>query len=346
MTTKRFYTSKSIIDQIFKGDVEGHQFHGNQWEQVASEGLSELPQGWAKAPEAEGQNPNQVVLVSQKGNKAIFPKEVASDKWNPSSPLAKSAMLTIDKFSTGKTLDFDGIDVPPTVLGRVNGSAPSTIQIGQLQTWSKPMPEEDKDAPRVGADGVIETAKESMDANKFSPYYFYSTTANMLSDPETKMAAVVCHELGHSEFQLNGGKISQIYSALDQAAKDDGYEGRKINWQKATESANARYAKSIFGKNYYGQPLYDSITIGGQKMNQDQFIQHLNEDNWGGAKLTDKQSTFLNQTLGVSKYGSSKLSELVGEAKCIWLMPQFHVPSYVSNIAKALNWAPNPDKVY
>jgi len=238
---------------ITKGDVAGHAFHGNQYEQVASSGkttsprkpraktptIAGLPKGW-KLKSKDG---SRVVLTSKNGNTAIF--ATRSRGWKPTEKYSQMVLATCEKFTSGKTINFVAeANVGSNSLAYVNRAKPDIIGMGRyssvLQTLDHQRSEFEKQVTNnalVGTDlslALMGMAKGSPEREALidkmgAIYDSQPRTEAMVQGishsyasyvtPEKIIETMFNHELGHSDFFGEGHKISEIYPALTEAAK-------------------------------------------------------------------------------------------------------------------------------
>jgi hypothetical protein len=336
-------------------DAEGRWTSGGGGEGTTTDNSNttfnneKLPDGW-RVSDTNGKDEKTgaeyVTLISDKGNKALFPKEPQKtpengkfsqqkNYWTPSDSMARMALHTIDSLSTGKTLDFLN-HASPRAMGSTSSSNNNVIEIGTYANWKN----------RMSLGNNVDTP-----SGHISPPYgdIGGWSVSFQFRDEMGMRATVTHELGHDTFNTDHGDISKIYGALDKTTQDLNLSGRKINWEKANESSISRALKQ-------SATVYSSILIGGITVplthatydnpnpKQDSGVQIIlnpeNRVNNGGFKLTAKQSEALN-SIGATKYGSTSLQELYAETYAMWRMPQFATTPLMTNIASAFGW---PDR--
>ena len=128
---------------VTKGDTPGHDFHGNQWTGGTGGGIHNdaksgsksgtsaplpkepLPNGW----KIVNKTTSRTILESDKGNRAEF--ATRSRGWKPGERLSNMALQSLDKFTTGKTLNFAPSGSPGSgTFAFVQSGNPDTINLG------------------------------------------------------------------------------------------------------------------------------------------------------------------------------------------------------------------------
>jgi hypothetical protein len=342
-------------DQVVKGDKPGHDFHGNQYEEVASEGTQKvdnvfgykLPTGWSRLVDQNGKDvdPSVVTLVSDKGNKAIFPEypddnpsrmsDPSANFWQPALPEAKSAMATIDQYASGVTLNFLN-QAGKNAMGAFNPKHPDTIEIGNYRKWN---PE-----TRLSNGKTAETPH-----NSINPPYgeLGGWSVSSMFKGGDGIRATVLHELGHLTFFGTGHEVNKIYDVLEQTKKDIGDTGRAVNWENA-HVASIRRALVASSKNYSGIILegkdYKFSYDERGKPNVDELTQRIIDDGVDATfPLTEAQASTLSR-YGTTRYGATNLGEMFAETYAMYRTPQFEMTPLMSNMAKAFNWGERPNQ--
>jgi hypothetical protein len=317
-------------DTVKKGDVEGHAFHGNQYEQVAGQIKPEelkLPKGW----HVDSQDEKTYTLKSDKGNSATFNKGAVPYKigtmgfaggtkdlmengekevWTPENPIAVSAMKSLDAQATGKRLDFatSAGKVSSYVAG-TNPSDTSVIKIGKLSTIERlslgNLPS--------NVTGII------ADKNLFG-------ASGAFGDKTKSMEVTITHEFGHIDFTDRGLTVDDIKKALEMTKNELGIE-KMPNWDRL--------------ENNYIKKVADAYTKKGQEMPEDLLKTRLGR---GSAPQSDTGKKWL-QSVGATKYGSTRLQECYAECYAVWHTPNFAITPLVANMASVAGWGERPKQV-
>ena len=326
------YSYGTSPDQsVTKGDVEGHEFHGNQYETVAGQIKPEelkLPKGW----HVDSQDEKTYTLKSDKGNSATFNKGAVPYKigtmgfaggtkdlmengekevWTPENPIAVSAMKSLDAQATGKRLDFatSAGEGWSSYGAATNPNDTSVIKIGKLSTI--------EGASRgnlpSNVTGII------ADKDLFG-------TSRAFGDKTKSMEVTITHELGHIDFTTRGLTVDDIKKALEMTKNELGIE-KMPNWDRL--------------ENNYIKKVADAYTKKGEEMPEDLLKARLGR---GSAPQSDTGKKWL-QSVGATKYGSTRLQECYAECYAVWHTPNFAITPLVANMASVAGWGERPKQV-
>ena len=320
--------AKYALFTIRKGDVKGHNFHGNQYEQVEGEIKPEnlkLPSGWRLASQDE----KTYTITSDKGNSALFNKGAVpykigtlrfqggekdfmddgkKDVWTPENPIAVAALKSVDAQATGKTIDFAtsaGEEIS-SYGAATNPNDTSVIKIGKLSTIN------DSIAGTLPSDTMgIVAGKDDWAASK------------VFSDPAKMMEVTITHELGHIDFTDRGLSVDDIKEALSKTKEDLGIE-KMPNWSRL----ETNYLKKVS----------DSYAKSGREVPTEILDTKMGR---GSTPQSDTGKKWL-QSVGATKYGSSRLQECYAECYAIWHTPNFAITPLVANMASVAGWGERP----
>ena len=319
---------KGVKPTIIKGDSVGHEFHGNQYEQVEGEIKPEaqkLPDGWRLSSQDE----KTYTITSDRGNSAIFNKGAVPYKigtmgfagnekdlmedgkkeiWTPENPIAVSALRSLDAHAMGKKLDFatSAGEQLSRYVASTNPNDTSVIKIGKLSTIN---------------DGTV--GKEPPSTTGITADEKVWGCATVFNDKATIMGVSITHELGHIDFTDKGLTVKDIQWALRKTADDLGIE-KMPNWDRL----EANFLKKV-SSNYEKQ---------GKEVPTDLLATKLGR---GSAPQSDTGRRWL-QSVGATKYGSSRLQECYAECYAIWHTPNFTVTPLVANMASMAGWGERP----
>jgi len=345
------------------GDKPGHVFHGNQWENGVGGEQSEartsgtkqtndsapiedspsirldvkygkgvLPDGWSMLKKGN----NHTVYVSKAGNTAVFRNTARG--WKIGDRATNNVLAIVDKWSTGKKIDFDtNRKLSTRTLAAVCMGDPDTIAMGKHSLISRNLMESiAKYNPTRGAadpaqaqtdwNALLATAEmqikgksdtpEGRDAvNKIESTLEKADDANikinqgkigrsfsigdMFMSTQRNLEATLIHEIGHGNFFKNGLKITPVLNELLKVSpKVDWVKGQKDAQGKFVR-ANAKYARVDFGGNLI--------------VSRADLPKFLADTDSGIGELSSKEKDALSQ-LGMTQYGCWKMQEAYAEA--------------------------------
>ena len=356
--------AKFALFTIRKGDIQGHEFHGNQWTGGVGSGetanqkvwtgtpedyhylkaltssknlprlKSEIPKGWKQVPSGD---PKKILYESENGNTAIFAK--GSKGWAAGERLSNATLSALDKLSTGKTLDFtQTADASVRTNAWVSAKQPDVICMGKWSSVASYTYWASGELP--GMQEASQSVKDSYEQTMGKPFPTGEqaeitpeamqksfTYGDLLSNPESSIENTVAHELGHSNFYSDGHKIDEIYSALNQTSQIMGQQ--ELDWNKVVENATNQYV----ARTKYG--LFQTVSDG--VMPRSEYAQYSIKQGSGSVELPNSVQQYL-VSLGASRYGASSLQELVAETHSAYQNPAFPLTPLVSNIAKSMGW--------
>ena len=369
ITKKQARLVQAIVDKVLeiaKGDKQGHNFHGNQWtggigetetiNNVRWSGTKEgwnaykaltdsknvprikvgVPKGWKQT----GNSPDgkQIFYKSKNGTTAIFAK--GSKGWKPDERLSVAAMNALDKFGPGKTLDFTKAPDANRETGAwVVDGEPNVINMGKWSTvafgtyWRSgeipgmaDAPQELKDFYNKNmTDGWPAAVQEEITPESMSKPFTYG---DKIVNPEASVDSTITHELGHTSFDTQGMKINQIFPALEKTTQE--LRTTPVDWQKSQENAIGNYIASNPRTSGWRQP--DGSVI--QRADMAAFL--LNQG--AGRYLLNAGTQKILQSMGMSRYGSSSLQEMIAEAHSAFQSQLIPDTPLIKNIADVMGW--------
>jgi hypothetical protein len=356
--------AKFALFTIRKGDKPGHGFHGNQYVAGIGSGeihrmpmwagttedynylinltksknlphfKTEIPKGWKQVPSGD---PKKILYQSENGNTAIFAK--GSRGWQAGERLSNSALASLDKLSTGKTLDFtQAATMDANTNAWVNPAVdPNVICMGKWSSvaavsyWQSAELPGMKEAPESLATSYEATLKRPFptgEQKEITPEMMGKTFTygDLIANAEGTVEATIAHELGHSNFYADGHKISEIYSALAFSEHEMGANAH--NWEKVMENATNQYVVSAkFG-------AWDTPDGRIQRADYAKWSLESGSGSVTFPKVIQKQLV----AIGASRYGATSLQELVAETHSAFQNPLFPATPLVTNIANAMGW--------
>lgn len=313
---------------IVKGDFLGHPFRGNQYDDGTGGGTgtktrtprvrAELPTGW----KVESKTGGRVVLKSDGGNTAIFSTK---GSWKFDDPMSHHFLNAIDSHSSGKTLNFapKNIVAGARTLAFVNFRSDNDV----IEIMPKPRIDAtlEKLATTFGSDSEITSLSDSLPKTQemLSTYW---ATYNAYSNPEKVIEAVVCHELGHSDFANHSAE--DIYEAVASVLP--------VSTDELRAAERAGYDKVIPAN------MQTNIRINAgdtNTVNRPEALDYMVANWCGTAPLTDAPAiqSALSRA-GITHYGATNLQETVAEARACFEMPELPKTPLVMALADKLGW--------
>ena len=362
---------------ITKGDLPGHVFHGNQFVEVGGAGtttsarkpraksptIAGLPKGW-KLKSKDG---SRIVLTSKNGNTAIFATRARG--WKPTEKYSQMVLETIENQTSGKTVNFVAeANVGRDALAYVTSADPNIVNMGRysevVQTLDHQREQFEKQVTNtalVGADlslALMEMAKGTPEREelitKMAELYdqqprteamtnnLHNSCASFVS-PQKIIETMVAHELGHSDFFSEGHKISEIYPALTEAVQAAGVANRWAisgSYARFTDaSAWEASQRDAYAEVLRGTPRkYTGFDVGnGVVVSRADYIDYRMKEGSGSYPVSVSTQKVLRE-IGVTTYGSTKLQEVVAEARAMYSVPQLPKSALTMRIAGILGW--------
>ena len=314
-------------EPIAKGDFIGHPFRGNQWKEGAmasNYGSSKrtprqsapLPDGWTLVDKVG----TTITLKSDAGNTAVFGSR---GSWKHDDPHAHILMRALDGHSTGKTIDFSPKQVvkDPSTLAYVHADNPHTIEIMPRERLLKVFGNAEK---RYGSDPELNALHASMPieaetVNKMG--YTYQA----LATPAEMGEAIICHELGHSDFFASGATFNDVAEAIAEAIPS------------LTVDRLAAFERDGFDR-MLGRALGFEMPDG-RVAGRAEAIDYLANKFPTMAPLDKSPLAGILRREGmVTEYGTKNLQELVAESRAMFELPSMPKTPMVRALAKHLGW--------
>jgi len=317
-----------------------------------------LPEGWTE----QKRGANRIVYTSAKGNTAVL--NVGSRGWRAGDYYTNTIMTIVDKWATGKKIDFTGArKVPSGTVAYVSSGDPQTIGIGNygevsadrikdiglynptigikdhdevfaaMKDWkdltAKAIQGKDKDA----MDAVQKKLMEEDDRAVMPDARFANSwsTADTFLSTQRKMEADIVHELGHSQFYTNGDKISKIYDNLNKLLP------KPFDWAAAQKADTKKFCQR-FNPNTFAD-FGGGLTVKGSEL-----YKYLTDNDFGIAPTSSAERDVL-ASLGATSYGQTKLQELVAESYAAYQLPNIPDTPITKAVADAYGWKKVQDYV-
>ena len=318
--------AKSVVERlnkVQKGDLPGHDFHGNQW----TEGI---PEGWSLGSHDD----KTFTLTSDKGNTAIFSKsDSLNGGWSPDT--AKRILSVVDGQSNGKTVDFRGNGSYGGEFARVPLDNPNTIVIGSKAQWDGLIKSRgDAFASQIGEKAndpqELSLAMRRYDAivAKKTDYGSENKYGDNFVSPIGITKAIITHELGHSIYMTGNKTVSDLYTAV---SKVTGISTGDLAKSEADGYKFLGARKDLFGNT--------AMQITGNTVKTDGVSYDKNTAfaKWGLAPLSPTISSALQKS-GMTSYGSKNLAEMTAEAYAMFQNTNITSSPLTQSLADTLGW--------
>ena len=320
-------------------------------------GKGVVPDGWT----LQKQGRNKIIYTSARGNTAVL--AVGARGWKIGDRYTNTVMTLIDKWATGKKVDFvNERQVDSRTLAFVASGDPNTIGIGKHSViksscegdWLRYDPQRgitdqagrqqatrdwdaltdkaatgDKDAlDKVEAALLKADDTAPKDLGKIGRGWSMSST---FLSAQRNLEASLVHELGHSTFFVNGNKISQMYGKINELLP------APHDWQKGQEAGQAKFLRS--------KARYSGVNYGGGVIvMKSQLADYIKDADAGSYELNATDRRIL-RSVGATEYGSTKLQELVAESYAAFQLPNIPDGPLTLAVAKAFGWTKVQDSV-
>jgi len=280
-----------------------------------------LPAGWHTVSKADG----RITLKSDAGNSAVFSTR---GSWKPSDPEAHTMLQTIDKYATGKTINFAPKDITrgtSNALGYVSSKNPNTVEIMPKSRVDGAL-ERTMSNFKTGGNSPMEQALREAHDQSISPSAFANQFASYtcFATKDKALEAIVTHELGHSDFFSRGLSMDSVYKGLASL-------GGHLNEERLSSAERQGYRNQMGRNSSFRMP-------DGTLKDRAGALDWLMKNGAGGADLQGTAVASWIAERGMSEYGTTSLADTVAEAYCAYRMPELPKTDAVNALASALGW--------
>ena len=326
-----------VKSQVQKGDVAGHEFHGNQWVEGIPSGCTWLaPEGLSFIGSKDLNNNKQLIYETPKGNRVYIPWSSSLDNnpsaWKPSDERIGYLTKSLDTLNQSGGLSIHCLE-PDESLGKGSDSTARlernlsdeakqnnfgefSITLANKDTYLR---NEQQDISMANAGASPDDFNSTSGVREY--WINHWTASNVSTNPQEVAQSVIAHEMGHYEFERD---VEVTYDAKD------GTKFATENLYKLVPVMTQMAQSAISGLQQRGQEpnvdddegeafsVYEKMTDPSYWTNR---FAEAQKTEWGyfgagvwsyGGGFNLNERTML-QDAGMSEYGSTNPAEFIAE---------------------------------